>query len=124
MTKILVVEDNETNWEMLSRRLERRGYSVVLAQDGEQAIAMAQAEAPDLILMDMNLPVLDGWSATQAIRALPDARHTPIIALTAHALAGDRERALAVGCDDYHTKPIEFPQLLTQMEALLPKEQA
>jgi len=124
MARILLVEDNEDNWDMLSRRLQRRGYEVALATDGGQAVTMAQSGNPDLILMDMNLPVLDGWSATRAIRAQGGAAHVPIIALTAHALAGDREKALEAGCDDYHTKPVEFPKLLGQIETLLGEKAA
>lgn len=121
MAKILLVEDNEINRDMLSRRLERRGYQVVVALDGEQGVRMAQSEVPDLILMDMSLPVLDGWEATQRIKAAPETRAIPIIALTAHAMVGDRERAMAVGCDDYDTKPIELPRLLEKMEKILAK---
>jgi len=124
MARILLVEDNEDNWDMLSRRLQRRGYEVALATDGGQAVMMAQSDHPDLILMDMNLPVLDGWSATRAIRAQGGDAHVPIIALTAHALAGDREKALDAGCDDYHTKPVEFPKLLGQIETLLGEKAA
>jgi len=124
MARILLVEDNEDNWDMLSRRLQRRGYEVALATDGGQAVTMAQSDRPDLILMDMNLPVLDGWSATRAIRAQGSDGHVPIIALTAHALAGDREKALEAGCDDYHTKPVEFPKLLGQIETLLGEKAA
>ena len=120
--KILLVEDNEMNRDMLSRRLQRRGYDVVLAVDGGQGVAMAQTMAPDLILMDMSLPVLDGWEATRRLKADPATQHIRVIALTAHALPGDREQALAAGCDDYDTKPTEFPRLLAKIEALLPKE--
>jgi len=119
MTKILLVEDNEMNRDMLSRRLIRRGYEVVVAVDGREGVTKAQAEAPALILMDMSLPVLDGWEATQELRADPATRSIPVIALTAHAMAGDRERALAVGCDDFDTKPIELERLLGKIEALL-----
>ncbi len=119
MPKILLVEDNEMNRDMLSRRLERRGYEVVIATDGEQGVATAYAEAPDLILMDMSLPVLDGWEATRQLKGAPATRDIPIIALTAHAMAGDRERALAAGCDDYDTKPIELPRLLEKKQRLL-----
>ena len=119
MAKILIAEDNEENWDMLSRRLQRRGHETVRAADGAQAVAIASSDAPDLILMDLNLPVLDGWAATRAIRRTPMGQAVPIIALTAHALAGDREKALAAGCDDYHTKPVELPRLLAQIEALL-----
>ncbi|MCL6562534.1 MAG: response regulator [Firmicutes bacterium] len=122
MPKILLVEDNEMNRDMLSRRLERRAYTVVVAIDGEQGVAMARAEAPDLILMDMSLPGLDGWEATSRIKADPATRSIPVIALTAHAMAGDRERAMAAGCDDYDTKPIELPRLLAKIQALLAKE--
>src|SRR3712207_3240424 len=121
MAKILLVEDNEMNRDMLSRRLMRRGYKVVLAVDGSEALALAQSEAPDLILLDMSLPVLDGWEATRRLKAAPETRAIPIIALTAHAMSGDRERALEAGCDDYATKPIELPQLLAKIEALQAK---
>ncbi len=121
MTKLLIVEDNDENWDMLSRRLQRRGYEVARAEDGARAVDLARAERPDLILMDMNLPVLDGWEATRRIRTLPDAAAIPIIALTAHAMSGDREKALEAGCDDYHAKPVELPRLLSQIEALLPE---
>ncbi len=116
--KVLIVEDKEHNWDMLSRRLERKGYAVVLAFDGQQGIEQAQAERPDVILMDISLPVMDGHEATRRIRGLPDLQGIPIIALTAHAMGGDRERALEAGCDDYHAKPIEFDLLLAQIEAL------
>ncbi len=119
MAKILLVEDNEMNRDMLSRRLTRKGYEVVIAVDGEQGMAMARAEAPDLILMDMSLPVLDGWEATRQLKSAPATQAIPIIALTAHAMAGDREKAVEVGCDDYDTKPIELPRLLEKIEALL-----
>ncbi|WP_322742773.1 response regulator [Synechocystis salina] len=119
MTKILLVEDNEMNRDMLSRRLERKGYEVVMAVDGEQAVTMAISESPQLILMDMSLPVMDGWTATKKIKSHPDGAHIPIIALTAHAMASDLERAIAAGCDDYDTKPIEIKRLLQKMEALI-----
>jgi two-component system cell cycle response regulator DivK len=119
MTKILLVEDNEMNRDMLSRRLERKGYQVVLAVDGLSGVEMATTEAPDLVLMDMSLPVLDGWEATRRLKAAPGTRHLPVIALTAHAMSSDREKALEAGCDDYDTKPIELPRLLGKMEALL-----
>jgi CheY-like chemotaxis protein len=119
MTKILLVEDNEMNRDMLSRRLERKGYQVVTAVDGEQGIAMVQAEKPDLILMDMSLPVMDGWEATRRIKSSSATRVIPIISLTAHAMAGDREKAIEAGADDYDTKPIEFPRLVEKIETLL-----
>ena len=119
MAKILLVEDNEMNRDMLSRRLARRGYDVAIAIDGEQGLLMARSEAPALILMDMSLPVLDGWEAARKLRATPATRAIPIIALTAHAMAGDRERALAAGCDDFDTKPIELDRLLAKIEKLL-----
>src|SRR5688500_2923399 len=119
MTKILLVEDNEMNRDMLSRRLERKGYQVVLAVDGEGGVEMAASEAPDLVLMDMSLPVLDGWEATRRLKAAPATRHIPVIALTAHAMSSDRDRALQAGCDEYDTKPIELPRLLGKIEALL-----
>lgn len=119
MAKILLVEDNEMNRDMLSRRLERKGYQVVVAVDGEEGMAKARAEAPDLILMDMSLPVVDGWEATRQLKAAPETRAIPIIALTAHAMEGDREQALAAGADDYDTKPIELPRLLEKIQAAL-----
>jgi CheY-like chemotaxis protein len=119
MAKILLVEDNEMNRDMLSRRLQRRGYQVVMAVDGVEGINMAQLEAPDLILMDMSLPVLDGWEATRRIKTDPKTQSIVIIALTAHAMTGDREKALAVGCDDYDTKPIEFSRLLSKIDQAL-----
>jgi CheY-like chemotaxis protein len=121
MAKILLVEDNEMNRDMLSRRLERRGYQVVIAVDGQQGVDMARSEKPDLVLMDMSLPVLDGWEATRRLKADADTRPVPIIALTAHAMAGDREKAMEAGCDDYDTKPIELPRLLSKIEELLGK---
>ena len=117
MHKILLVEDNEMNRDMLSRRLERKGYKVVLALDGQQALALAQSESPTLILMDMSLPLLDGWEATRRIKAANPS--LPIIALTAHAMASDEQRAKEAGCDDYDTKPIDLARLLGKMEALL-----
>ncbi len=119
MAKILLVEDNEMNRDMLSRRLTRKGYEVAIAVDGEQGVAMARSESPDLILMDMSLPVLDGWEATRQLRSAPETQAIPIIALTAHAMAGDREKAVEAGCDDYDIKPIEMPRLLEKIEALL-----
>jgi two-component system cell cycle response regulator DivK len=121
MPKILLVEDNEMNQDMLARRLARKGYAVAVAVDGGQGVAMAQSESPDLILMDMSLPVLDGWEATRQIKTAPATRAIPIIALTAHAMSGDREKAIAAGCDDYDTKPIELTRLLAKIEALLEK---
>jgi CheY-like chemotaxis protein len=121
MAKILLVEDNEMNRDMLSRRLERRGYQVVIAVDGQQGVDMARSEKPDLVLMDMSLPVLDGWEATRRLKGDADTRPIPIIALTAHAMAGDREKAMEAGCDDYDTKPIELPRLLGKIEELLGK---
>lgn len=119
MATILLVEDNELNRDMLSRRLARRGHTVTIAVDGAQAVAAVQAAPPQLVLMDMSLPVIDGWEATRRIKADPALRHVPVIALTAHAMAGDRERALAAGCDDFDTKPIEFERLLGKIDALL-----
>src|ERR1051326_599604 len=119
MAKILLVEDNEMNQDMLSRRLQRRGYEVVIAADGEQGVAMAQSLAPDLILMDMSLPVLDGWEATRQIKTTPQTSAIPITALTDHAMSGEREKALEAGCDDYDTKPIELARLLEKIKAVL-----
>ena len=119
MAKILLVEDNEMNRDMLSRRLQRRGYQLVLAVDGQSGVEMAQKHAPDLVLMDMSLQVLDGWEAARRLKAGVPTKHIPIIALTAHAMSGDREKALDAGCDDYDTKPIELPRLLGKIEALL-----
>ena len=119
MNKLLLVEDNEMNRDMLSRRLERKGYQVVMAVDGEQAVAMAQSENPALILMDMSLPVIDGWEATRRIKADATMKRIPIIALTAHAMAGDEQKAKEAGCDDYDTKPVELLRLLGKIEALL-----
>ena len=121
MSKVLLVEDNEMNRDMLSRRLERKGYEVVFAQDGSIAVDMASSEQPDLILMDMSLPVLDGWEATRQIKADSATSGIPIVALTAHAMAGDREKAMEVGCEDYDTKPVDFPRLLGKIEALVNK---
>ena len=119
MTTILVVEDNEMNRDMLSRRLERKGYKVLVAFDGETGIDVARSNAPDLVLMDMSLPVMDGWEATRHMKGDPGLKHIPVIALTAHAMADDREKALEAGCDDYETKPIDLPRLLSKIEALL-----
>jgi CheY-like chemotaxis protein len=122
MPKILLVEDDEMNRDMLSRRLERRGYQVVIAVDGGQGLMLARSEAPDLILMDMSLPGLDGWEATRQLKAVPTTHAIPILALTAHAMSGDRQKAVEAGCDDYDTKPIEFPRLLGKIQALLAQE--
>ncbi len=122
MKKILVVEDNELNRDMLTRRLARRGFETLVAADGRQGIAVARTQHPDLILMDMSLPELDGWEATRQIKSDPETRNIPVIALTAHAMTGDRERALEAGCDDYDTKPVEFAGLLEKIERLLKKE--
>jgi CheY-like chemotaxis protein len=119
MPRILLVEDNDMNRDMLSRRLIRNGYEVSLAVDGQQGAAMALSERPDLILMDMSLPVIDGWEATRRIKSNDATRGIPVIALTAHAMAGDREKALEVGCEDYDTKPVELPRLLGKIAALL-----
>jgi two-component system, cell cycle response regulator DivK len=119
MPKILLVEDNEMNRDMLSRRLIRKGYEVVMAVDGEQAIDMAASESPDVILMDMSLPVIDGWEATRRVKAADKTRTIPVIALTAHAMAGDREKAIAAGCDDFDTKPVDFTRLVEKIEMLL-----
>ena len=119
MAKILLVEDNEMNRDMLARRLQRRGHEVLVAVDGAEGLELARREAPTLILMDMTLPVLDGWEATRRLKADPATGSIPIIALTAHAMNEDRERALAVGCDDFDTKPIEFPRLIGKVDALL-----
>lgn len=121
MTKILLVEDNEMNRDMLSRRLERKGYQVVLAMDGQSGVEMARTEAPDLVLMDMSLPVLDGWEATRRLKADVATCHIPVIALTAHAMSGDRNKALEAGSDEYDTKPIDLPRLLGKIEVLLNK---
>lgn len=119
MARILLVEDNEMNRDMLSRRLQRKGYEVAIAVDGGEGVAMATSQRPDLILMDMSLPVLNGWDATRQIKADPALNRIPVIALTAHAMASDREQALAAGCDGYETKPIDLPQLLEKIESLL-----
>jgi CheY-like chemotaxis protein len=119
MPKILLVEDNEMNRDMLSRRLRRKGYVVAMALDGQSALEMSQTEAPDLILMDIGLPVLDVWEATRRLKADPATRHIPVIALTALAMSSDREKALEIGCDDYESKPIELPRLLAKIEGLL-----
>ena len=123
-TKILYVEDNEDNVYMLVRRLKRKGYEVVVAADGAKGIEMARTDAPSLILMDLSLPVLDGWEATRQLKAAPETRHIPVIALSAHAMEDDRESALAAGCDDYDTKPVEFERLLGKIEAQLARGDA
>ena len=119
MAKILLVEDNEMNRDMLSRRLKKRGYEVEIAMDGAEGVDKARSGSPDLILMDMSLPVKDGWTATRELKADPEMRATPVVALTAHAMAGDRDKALEAGCDAYETKPIELPRLLETIEKLL-----
>ena len=119
MAKILLVEDDEMNRDMLKRRLKRKGHEVFLAEDGELAISQAQELMPDVVLMDMSLPKIDGWEATRQLKAAPETGHVPIIALTAHAMSGDRERALAAGCDEYDTKPIELKRLLAKIDALV-----
>src|SRR5437764_5428761 len=124
MAKILLVEDNEMNRDMLSRRLQRKGYDVVIAVDGGEGVAMAHSDAPDLILMDMSLPVRDGWEATRQLKAAPETSGIPVIALTAHAMAGDREKALEAGCDDYDTIPVDFSRLLAKMQALVAQRPA
>src|SRR6266576_2203230 len=116
--KILYVEDNEDNVFMLKNRLARAGHTVIIATDGAQGVAMALSERPDMILMDLSLPVLDGWQATRQIKATPDTKHIPVIALTAHAMASDREKALSAGCDDFDTKPVELPRLLAKIKDL------
>ena len=121
MTKILLIEDNEMNRDMLSRRLARKNFQVAVAVNGLEGVEKARSECPDLILMDMSLPELDGWEATRRIKSDPDTACIPLIALTAHAMAGDREKALAAGCDDYDTKPIDFTRLLEKIEAQLEK---
>jgi two-component system cell cycle response regulator DivK len=124
MAKILLVEDNEMNRDMLSRRLVRNGFEVVIAVDGRKGVEMATSEKPDLILMDMSLPVMDGWDATRHVKADPGTKSIPVIALTAHAMAEDRDKAIAAGCDDFDTKPVELPRLLGKIEALLGKSAA
>ncbi|MGV7032619.1 response regulator [Methylobacterium symbioticum] len=119
MARILLVEDHEEIWDFLSRRLKRRGYDVILAHDGEAGVQQARTGRPDVILLDMNLPVLDGWSAARALKAGSDTRSIPIIALTAHAMSGDRDKAIQAGCDDYHPKPVDFSKLLSQISAAL-----
>ncbi len=122
MAKILVVEDNAFNYDMLSRRLMRKGYEAIVAVDGRQGVELAQSEVPDLILMDMNLPEIDGWEATRIIKSMDATQSIPIIALTAHAMSGDRDKCFEAGCDDYDTKPIDFPKLLEKIKKLLEKK--
>ena len=122
MSKLLLVEDNEMNRDMLSRRLLRRGYEVVIAVDGEEGVNLAQSENPDLVLMDMSLPVVDGWEATRRLKAARETASIPILVLTAHAMSGDRDKALEAGCDEYDTKPIEFSRLLGKIEILLDRD--
>jgi CheY-like chemotaxis protein len=119
MPRLLYVEDNEMNRDMLSRRLQRRGFEVLIASDGEQGVSLAAAEKPDLILMDMSLPILDGWQATRQLKAAPETKGIPVIGLTAHAMATDRDRCLEAGCDDYDTKPVELTRLLEKIARLL-----
>ncbi|WP_426954075.1 response regulator [Muricoccus radiodurans] len=119
MTKVLLVEDHEELWDFLSRRLTRRGFEVIVAQDGQEGVDKARAERPDVILMDMNLPVMDGWTAARTLRADPATGRIPIIALTAHAMSGDRDKMIEAGCTDYHPKPVDFPRLLSQIEAVM-----
>ena len=119
MAKILLVEDHEEIWDFLSRRLKRRGYDVILAHDGQDGVDKTRSDRPDVVLLDMNLPVMDGWTAAKELKASPETARIPIIALTAHALAGDRDRALEAGCDDYHPKPVDFSRLLSQIDAAL-----
>jgi two-component system cell cycle response regulator DivK len=121
MARILYVEDNEDNIYMLTTRLRRKGFEVIVATDGDQGVARARSDAPALILMDLSLPVLDGWEATRRLKALAETHDIPVIALSSHAMPGDREAALAAGCDDFDTKPVEFARLLTKIQALLPK---
>jgi two-component system cell cycle response regulator DivK len=124
LAKILLVEDNEMNRDMLTRRLQRRGYEVVIAVDGAQGLAMAQSETPAIVLMDISLPVLDGWEATRRLKMAPETKSIPVIALTAHAMTGDRERCIEAGCDDFDTKPVEIARLLGKIETLLQRSKA
>ncbi|HYH42464.1 MAG TPA: response regulator [Burkholderiales bacterium] len=119
MATILLVEDHQEIWDFLSRRLKRRGYEVLVAQDGQEGLDKVRSDKPDLVLLDMNLPVMDGWTVARTLKGDPATKAIPLIALTAHAMAGDREKALAAGCDDYHAKPIDFSQLVNQIEAVL-----
>jgi len=122
MTKILLVEDNEMNRDMLSRRLERKGFELIMAKDGGEGVELTESSMPDLVLMDMSLPVLDGWEATKRIKANNATKHIPVIALTAHAMSGDREKAIEAGCDEYDTKPIDLPRLLDKINSLIKQE--
>jgi len=124
MPKILLVEDNEMNRDMLSRRLARRGYEITLAMDGQEGVMLARSVQPDMILMDMSLPVMSGWEATKVLKDDPQLRSIPVIALTAHAMSADREKALNAGCDDFDTKPVDLPRLLGKIQALVPGVQA
>ena len=124
MTRILLVEDHEELWDFLSRRLQRRGFEVILAHDGQQGVDLATKELPDIVLLDMNLPVMDGWTAARTLRGQPATANIPIIALTAHAMSGDRAKVIEAGCDDYHPKPVDFPRLLEQIDAALLGERA
>ena len=124
MAKILLVEDHEEIWDFLSRRLKRRGFDVVLAHDGQDGVDKARSEQPDVVLLDMNLPVMDGWTAAETLKGDPQTAPIPLIALTAHALSGDREKAMQAGCDDYHPKPIDFSKLLSQIDAALGPKRA
>ena len=119
MVKILLVEDHEEIWDFLSRRLKRRGYDVILAHDGQEAVEKTRLERPNVVLLDMNLPVMDGWTAARTLKADPDTAKVPLIALTAHAMSGDRDKALEAGCDDYHPKPVDFSRLLSQIDTAL-----
>lgn len=119
MTTILLVEDNEMNLDMLSRRLQRQGYDIIIAMDGAKGVELARAESPDIILMDMSLPIMDGWQATRTLKGDEKTQQIPIIALTAHAIAGDREKCLAAGCDEYESKPVKFPELLQKIQAFV-----
>ena len=124
MATILIVEDNEMNLDMLSRRLEKRGHQILIATDGASGVEKAQGSLPNIILMDMSIPVMDGWEATRRLKSSPVTRHIPIIALTAHAVAGDREKCLAAGCDEYESKPIKFPELMAKINKILGIEEA
>ena len=119
MTRILLVEDHEEIWDFLSRRLQRRGYEVILAHDGQDGVEKTRVASPDIVLLDMNLPILDGWSAARVLKSGSDTQGIPIIALTAHAMSGDRDKAIQAGCDDYHPKPVDFSKLLSQISAAL-----